>query len=63
LPFIKSEKNSEQNLKKKKVFFQKLHQYFQDNQIMQVVEAGGDNYIIWYANGNIEEKSSSQLSE
>ncbi|MCE8167847.1 MAG: hypothetical protein I3273_04555 [Candidatus Moeniiplasma glomeromycotorum] len=56
-------KKSPETLQHKKTFFQKLKQYFQDNQIRQIVEEGGDNYIIWYANGNIEEKSSSQLSE
>lgn len=62
LPFFKNKKTVEQN-QKKKANFQKLKQFFQDNQIMQIVEKGGFEYIIWYVNGNIEEKSSSQLAE
>ncbi|CAG8587611.1 4886_t:CDS:10, partial [Cetraspora pellucida] len=62
LPFFQSKKSAEQNQKKKE-FFQKLRQYFQGQSIKQIIESGGDNYIIYYANGNIEEKSSSQLAE
>ncbi|CFW93108.1 protein of unknown function [endosymbiont DhMRE of Dentiscutata heterogama] len=62
LPFFQSKKSAEQNQKKKE-FFQKLRQYFQGQSIKQIIESGGDNYIIYYANGNIEEKSSSQLAK
>jgi len=61
LPFYQNEKKLERNQQRKKTFFSKLQKYFQDNQIMQILEEGGFDYVIWYANGNV--KNSSQLTE
>jgi len=62
LPFFKGEKSAELK-KKKKANFQKLKQFFQDHQIMQIVDKGTFGCIIWYANGTIEEKWGPSLAE